>query len=445
MSFTDSLRNYWGRLFPIKDIKTALNIKVALSETMLDKIELWQNCYSGNAPWLSEDVVSVGLEDAICVEFSNIVFNEMELSVSNPELDKIFRNAIDDINENFQSGLATGGIILKPLGADKGIQYVPANEFIPVEYDSKGKLLKVIFPDFKKIGDSYYTRLEYHCLDDNGLTITNTAYISADSNYLGREIPLTVVEEWGNLPVSVNYPLMTRQAFGYYRNPKKNNIDNSKTPISIFNKAIEIIKKADIQFGRMDWEFESGERMVFADESLFKGKDKNKFLAKLKNRLFKKVDADGDVNSLIKEYSPEFRIEALKTGLEEIKRTIEFCVGLAYGDLSNTSNVDKTATEVKVAKQRKYNTVTAIQENVKDCLEDLVFALAFYNSMTTSGYEFSCVFKDSILTDEAEERKQDIQDVNMGVMSKAEYRAKWYGEDEETAKSRLPENAEVIE
>ena len=445
MSFMDSLRNFWGRLFPIKDIKTALNIKVALSETMLKHIELWQNCYSGNAPWLDEYVVSIGLEEAVCTEFANIVFNEMQATVSNEKLDKIFKDAIDDINENFQSGFATGGIILKPLGKDKGIQYVPANEFIPVEYDSKGKLLKVIFPDFKKLGDSYYTRLEYHSLDDKGLTITNTAYISSDPNFLGREIPLSAVEEWGEIPPSVNYPLMTRQAFGYYRNPKKNNIDNSKTPISIFNKAIEIIKKADIQFGRMDWEFESGERMVFADENLFKGKGKNKFLSKLKNRLFRKVDADGDVNNLIKEYSPDFRIDPLKTGLEEIKRTIEFCVGLAYGDLSNTSNVDKTATEVNAAKQRKYNTVTAIQKNVKDCLEDLVFALAFYNSMTTSGYEFACVFKDSILTDEDTERKQDIQDVNMGVMSKAEYRAKWYGEDEKTAQSRLPENAEVLE
>lgn len=445
MGFMNNLKSFWGRLFPIKDIKTALNIKVALSETMLDKIELWQNCYSGNAPWLSDDVISLGLEEAICIEFANIVFNEMETNVSNEQLNKIFSDSIENINENFQSGFATGGIILKPLGKDKGIQYVPANEFIPVEYDSKGRLLKVIFPDFKKIGDSHYTRLEYHSLDDKGLTITNTAYVSSDPNYLGREIPLSAVEEWTNIPPSVNYPLMTRQAFGYYRNPKKNNIDNSKTPISIFNKSIEIIKKADIQFGRMDWEFESGERMVFADESLFKGKDKNRFLAKLKNRLFKKVDADGDVNNLIKEYSPDFRIEQLKTGLEEIKRIIEFSVGLAYGDLSNTSNVDKTATEVNAAKQRKYNTVTAIQNNVKDCLDDLVYALAFYNSMTTSGYEFACVFKDSILTDEAEERKQDIQDVNMGVMSKAEYRAKWYGEDEKTAQSRLPENAEVIE
>ena len=36
----------------------------------------------------------------------------------------------------------------------------------------------------------------------------------------------------------------------------------------------------------------------------------------------------------------------------------------------------------------------------------------------------------------------DRQDVNMGVMSKVEYRMKWYNEDEETAKQKLAEIAE---
>ena len=107
--------------------------------------------------------------------------------------------------------------------------------------------------------------------------------------------------------------------------------------------------------------------------------------------------------------------------------------------------VAKTATEIKSAKDRKYNTVNAIQENLKDCMEDLVYALAFYNSMTTTGYKFVCDFKDSIKTDEETERKQDIQDLNLGILRPEEYRAKWMGEDIDTALQNLPQKAEVIE
>ena len=83
--------------------------------------------------------------------------------------------------------------------------------------------------------------------------------------------------------------------------------------------------------------------------------------------------------------------------------------------------------------------VKAIQSNLKDCLEDLAYALAFYNALTQSGYEFLCNFKDSILVDEETERQQDRQDLAAGIMRPEEYRAKWYGETLEEAAKNLPE------
>lgn len=59
--------------------------------------------------------------------------------------------------------------------------------------------------------------------------------------------------------------------------------------------------------------------------------------------------------------------------------------------------------------------------------------------------EASCKFSDSILTDEESERQQDRQDVSMGVMSHAEYRAKWYGETLEEAEENLPAQSQVME
>lgn len=41
--------------------------------------------------------------------------------------------------------------------------------------------------------------------------------------------------------------------------------------------------------------------------------------------------------------------------------------------------------------------------------------------------------------------EQDRQDVSMGVMSLVEYRMKWYNEDEATAKSKIPEQNQVME
>ena len=43
------------------------------------------------------------------------------------------------------------------------------------------------------------------------------------------------------------------------------------------------------------------------------------------------------------------------------------------------------------------------------------------------------------------ERKQDLQDVSVGAMPLWEYRMKWYGEDEKTAKSKISDNVDVID
>lgn len=441
MQFLNYLKGVWQRLFPLKDIKQALGIKPAITDDMLSSIELWQKCFSGNAPWLNDDVISLRLEQSITREFANITLNEMTASVSNDKLQKIFETATEDLNSELQSGLATGAMVIKPLGGDK-VQYISANAFVPIEFDARHRLVKVIFPEFKKIGDNYYTRLEYHSLDTKkGLTITNTAYVSASEGQLGREIPLAAVDEWASLPNAVTYPAMLRPAFGYFRTPIKNTIDGSSCGVSVYANDINLIRKIDTQFGRLDWEFESGERAIHVDAAAFKKEGTEK----LNKRLYKAVDVDLGDNELFKDFSPAIRQSDITDGLNTYLRRLEFSVGLAYGDLSDPDTVAKTATEILSAKNRKYNTVSAIQKQLKYCLDDLVYALAFYNSLTTSGYTFVCDFKDSILTDEQTERTQDIQDLSLGIMRPDEYRMKWYGEDEKTAKKNLPQSSEVVD
>ena len=59
--------------------------------------------------------------------------------------------------------------------------------------------------------------------------------------------------------------------------------------------------------------------------------------------------------------------------------------------------------------------------------------------------EITIDFDDSIIEDKPTERQQDRQDVSMGVMPLAEYRAKWYGESEEEAAANLPEQNTVLD
>lgn len=439
------------RMFPAKSIKQALRVDTCMSDTMLERMNLWSAMYKGKAPWCKDLVKSLRVEQGICREFSNVVLNEMESKVSIDRLDKIYKAAIKNLNENLQSGFSIGSFVIKPLGENK-VEYITADRFIPIEFDESGRLVDVAFVQVKKLDDDdFYHRFERHAFKDGILTITNRAFHSDNEQSIGREIPLTDVDEWKNLPESVSYSGLERPDFGYYRNPIKNEIDGSKCGVSIYESAIDQIEDADEQVAHLKWEFKSGERAINVDITALEAKPsivngKTEYvLPELDKRLYRGLNLTaGADQELYKEWSPDFRDANILNGLNAYLRRIEFNVCLSYGDLSDVSDVDKTATEAKIAKKRKYNMVTAIQENLKECLEDLVYALAFYNSMLRSGYEFMCSFKDSILTDEETERQQDRQDVSMGVMQLWEYRAKWYNEDEDTAKKNLPEQTGVI-
>lgn len=445
------VRGVMRRMFPAKNIKEALDLDTCVSDKMLDRMNLWAAMYRGHAPWCKDPVVSLRKEKGICQEFANVVLNEMESKVSIESLDKIYRDAVRDLNENLQSGLALGSIVIKPLGGNK-VEYITADRFIPIEFDDRGRLVNVVFVQVKKLADDdFYHRFEQHNFkaNDGTLTITNIAFRSDSAESIGRRIDLKDVDEWKNLPELVTYAGLEKPDFGYYRNPIKNEIDGSSCGVSIYDSAVEQLRNVDLQGARMDWEFESGERAINVDVAALTTRiDPNtgmmmQELPKLDRRLYRGLNLTED--ELYKEWSPEFRDVSIINGLNAYMRQVEFNVCLSYGDLSDVSDVEKTATEVKVAKKRKYNMVSAIQENLKECLEDLVYALAFYNSMLRSGYEFLCSFNDSILVDEETERQQDRQDVSMGVMSQLEYRMKWYNEDEKTAKKNLPEQNRVME
>lgn len=444
MNFISRLKEVIKRVFSKSEIQKAYGFDCALSSTMANKIDNWQAMYAGNAPWLDDKIKSLHLESAITREFSNTVLGEMSVKISNSKLENIFNNATKNLNLNFQNGLASGAMVIKPL-PNNSVQYIPQTAFIPIEYDVNGRLIKVIFPEVKQISDNnFLVRLEYHNLDYmHGLTITNRAFKSSDGVHLNGEIPLNSVAEWANLQPQIYFPKMLRPAFGYYVNPIANTIDGSHAGISIFENAVDLIQLADTQFSRLDYEFSSAKRRLIIDEMAvkFNGNTDKKEVKDLVLTL----PIDGGNQDFFKEFSPILREQNFINGLDEYKRQIEFAVGLSYGDISNPQSIDKTATEIKSSKQRKYATITAIQQNLKTCLEDLAYSLAFYNSLATSNYDIAINFEDSILTTDEEQRQRDLQDLQAGILRPEEYRAKWYGESLEEALKNLPQSGEVLE
>lgn len=337
-----------------------------------------------------------------------------------------------------------GGMFFKPFYSNGRIKVscIQADKFIPTKFDSTGELLGAIFIDQITKGTDVYTRLEYQELNNTTLVIRNKAYKTTvhNINSLGKKISLAEIEEWANIQEELTITNVNRLLGGYFKIPIANPIDNtSPVGVAIFANAISTLEEIDKQFSRTLWEYEGSELAIDIDELMLK-KDENGNLIypKGKQRLYRKLDIDGEKTNKWNVFSPEIRDTSLFNGLNELLRQCESQCGLAFGTISKIENIEKTATEIKSSKQDYFVTVSDIQGALQTALEDLIYGIdilmSLYGIKHKVGATGSFDWDDSILVDSEKKQSQALVERNAKLIDDIEYfvQTRDYSEEEAT-------------
>lgn len=433
------------------NLKQALKVDVAITPLMAEALQKWSLMYVNQATWLSNDVKSLNLPAAIASELARSVTIEMDVQVTGSLRADFLASQLVPVLNNIRTyteyGSAKGGLMFKPYIRDGQIvvDYVQADMFYPVSFDSNGNMTAVVFADQKTVGQVFYTRLEFHAMMAEGYRITNTAFRSNTRDVLGTQVPLGTIDAWADIEpeawiLNINKPL-----FAYFKLPFANNIDpTSPLGVSIYSRAVDLIEQADRQWSDFLWEFESGKRALYTDPLAFgKGKDNKPILPD--KRLYRLLDLNSKIDGkgFFEDWTPTLREVNLLNGLDAILKKIEFNCGLAYGTLSNPETVALTATEIKAGKQRSFATITDTQKALQDALENLLYAMDVWatlgNLAPRGTYETSYQFDDSIVTDYNTQFTQDQQTVTTNAMPKYVFLMRNYGLDEATARKWIEE------
>lgn len=446
------IRQVVRKIFPKSNIQEALKVDIPISNEMSAAIETWSQMYKDNAPWLDKNTKSLNLPSSIASELARLTTLEMKSEVTGSDradyLNQQYQRVIRGIRRETEYACAKGGLIFKPYidGEKIAIDYVQADSFFPVRFDSSGEITGCIFVERKREGKNVYTRLEYHDLLKEGYYISNTAYLNKNGgDGLGYQISLQQVEEWSSLEEEVLLKNVDKPLFSYFKMPIANTID-TKSPlgVSVYSRAIKLIEQADRQYSRTLWEYEGSELAINASSDLFKI---NGEIAAGKERLYQKLDTEQE--DFFEEFSPQIRDESLFNGLNKWLQRIEFACGLAYGTLSDVQLVEKTAEEIKSSKQRSYSTVVDIQKNLQNALEHLVYAMdiwATLGNLAPGGkYEISFEFDDSLVVDAQSEQAILLQEISAGLIKPELYLMRRYGVTEEQAKEMLPSVDEPLD
>ena len=468
-----------GKMVGYKSITDAFELDDSVvSDAMSDSMDLWKSMYKDKSPWLDEHkgVYSLNLAKQICQSFQQQTLSEMETSITEPGVDDETDEDKDDVIDTrakflndvyqkrliknlpsaFEKALALGGMIIKPY-MNNGQLYLDFNyqgEFYPISFDDDGNIIDVAFFDQFVAGKYIYTKVERQTFsfEKKMLVIENKAFKAqlrkGDDEVeqeLGNEIPLSDISRWSGIseePVTIDN--VEKSLFGYFQVPLANNVDlKSPLGISIFSPAVNLIRRADEQFSRLDWEYKGGQLAIDVDPTAvsyskgYYGTEMN--MDDLQQRLYRRLDMGAD--DTYQAWAPSLRDTNYISGLTVYTNKIEDILGLARGTLSQVESEARTATEIKLLKQRTYITISALQNALEQCLLDVVYAMnvfsELYNLSPSGEYDTNIDWKDSILTDTDTELEQKLNLQNAGILSKAEVRAWYTGESVEAAQLEI--------
>ena len=454
------LGRMWGRLIPYRSIEQTEGVRTPLAPAMANALELWYRMYQDRAPWKKPGMVkSLNLAAMIAGEIARQVVLELKWKIEAPDpgqasggdarakyLSAEFEKLMDVLRQKLEQGCAAGGMIVKPwpnpLNGHIYFDFALNWGICPLAFDDGGGLSDVIIPDVFRDGEHIYTRLERHRMEGEDVVISQRAFRSNRDDALGVEVPLASVPRWAGLQRSARITGAGGALFGWYRTAAANPVD-AGCPLgaSVYARAAEVIREADLQYSRLLWEFEGGELAVDVDPTalIARTDGAGNPLPKLNERLFRAVDTGAEETYRV--FAPELRDRSLVNGLNQLLMRIEDLCGLSRGTLSEAGAEARTATELRILRQRSYATVTDKQRALERCLRDVIRAMDVYATaygLAPEG-EFAVSFEwdDSILTDVGQQLQERLMLVDSGVLGRAELRQWYFGETEEQARAAI--------
>ena len=441
-------------------------------------IELWKEWYENYVPKFHEyhdqngdkrELYKLGMAKRLCEDWSSILYTERDSIVCKNErnqafidkwLEKLeFNDKIpDNIETAFWSGtcgtiirIKNAKIVNKKIVADENttlnLVSVNASQIIPLKIID-GVITDVAFVSKSVINSKNAFYIEIHELKKGGYHIQNK-YIDEQGNEIENAGVVKEYETGSTIPL-----------FNLLMPRVVNNIkENNGLGISIYANAIDQLQGVDIVYNNFMKDFYLGGKKVFYNKKLTKyytqtytDKETGEFVVQevpiypddITKQQFQIVGDDVDVNAetLVHEYNPDLRETENENGLNLALNILAFKSGLGKAYYKFEQNGVVTATQAildnkdLVGNAKKHR--SALNKYTVGIVRSiLMIGRLFFNENVDENDIINLVDKDGFLNSEEDQKEEYMTEIAAGLRQPWEYRVKFFGEDEETAKNMV--------
>lgn len=415
-----------------------------------------------NGVRIKRELYTLKMAKKVCEDWASILLNDKTSVVIDDNASKTlvegvfaqnkFWNQVNELGEK-AFAFGTGAVVLRIVdmqadedgnvsGENAGIEfdYLPAENIIPIS-TKNGEITEAAFASEIMRNGTTGVYLQRHVIENGEYVLYNEFFKNGKKGLEVAPLPegiAPVFRTGSNIPLfAIIKPNIT--------NRFKNNLHMGQ---SIFADALDALKGVDLAYNNFNRDIKLGGKKVFMSKSLME-QDQNGTTVTpddVAQQLFTMLgDEDSfDKAQLIQEHNPDLRTQQNVDAVQAQLDYLSFKCGFGTKHYQFNAGSVVTATQYTGDKQELVQNASKHYITIESFLKSIVKAVLWAGSAIMGlpvDPEADCVvnFEDSFIIDKESERQRDMQEVRDGIMNKWEYRAKWYGEDEQTAKANLPQ------
>lgn len=332
------------------------------------------------------------------------------------------------------------GSVLRSPETRIGIDYLDAMYIYPLSL-RHGKITEAVFASVQLVRGKYRVYLEEHTLQNGNYVITNELFDYEAGTLVPKPLPDGIAPSFNTGSPIPWFSII------------EPNISNNRSygnglGLSVYADAIDELQNVDIAFNNFVKDFKLGGKKVFYNKDMTRRTADGKRITPddVAQQLFLQVDADSDVDAdlktLVQEYNPQLRVEENTKGVQAALDYLSFKCGLGTRFYAFEGGTVQTATQYIGERQDLVQNANKHYIVIERALQGLVRGILYIGREilglpVKEDTDIEIKFEDSYIIDKEAERARDKDDVRDGIMQKWEYRAKWYNEDEATAKAAV--------
>lgn len=392
---------------------------------------------------------TLNMAKKVCEDWANLLLNEKtDVTIDGENNQENINRLLADIkfwttgNDGVEKTFALGEGAFVESYTDDGkpkIQFINRTKMYPITIE-EDVITECAFASV----NSNNVIIQIHMKDNEGNYVIRTL--------IGEKLNNDLCMHFGD--IDKDYITETNSNIPFFQCYKPNianniNID-SPLGISIFANANDELQGVDLAFDGYCNEMDAGKLRAFVNKKLtnyIEGEERPVF----DNRnTFFYFAGNGEDNTKddMKFYSPTLRVTDYFNGINNSLNLLSSKVGFGANHYRFDQGGISTATQVISENSEMFRTLKKHEIILNDVIIGVVKALMYIcNNFGDGTYKFTDIdnvnievkFDDSIIEDKEAQKTSDRQDMASSVMSKAEYRAKWYNEDLETAQEKIDE------